>query len=729
MSIRLKLTTVILAMILTVLVSLSVFTLTRSAALQTAMTYKYAMELARSEAIEVQRQIEVFSDYTHVLAQIFGEFETIPEETRRGNYENILHSMILHNRQITGIWTAWRPGAIDGLDDELGQFQVFYNRRRGDLELAPEGYEGWRSYLADMGDRPLVVPPVWRDIAGLGNVPIVAIIYPVLNDRNDELVGLVGVNYASRMDHIVEEIRVKIYDGKGVAGVITDNGTILAHFDHERVGTNFATNSKEIELLGDQHGRVLRAILSGGENGEAIALNRHSSTMSTDVRLIYHPIPISDTDAVWTLMVAIPRSEIIRPVREMLLITMIFIVIVLAAAVAITFVVARGITKPIIEVAQTLKDISQGEGDLTRRISTKAKDEIGDLSRYFNLTLEKIKGLIVVIKSEATNLADIGSDLAGNMDRTAASVNQITANIQNIKGRILNQSTSVSQTNATMEQVVANINRLNTSVDNQNTHITQASSAVEEMVANINSVTQTLVNNGENVDTLKEAANVGRAGLQEVDADIKEISRESEGLLEINAVMQNIASQTNLLSMNAAIEAAHAGESGKGFAVVADEIRKLAESSGQQSKTIGVVLKKIKSSIDKITKSTENVLDRFEAIDLAVSTVARQEDSIRNSMEEQEVGSRQLLKGIGSVNEITRNVTDGSHEMLGDSKEVIEESNKLELVTQDIALGMNEMASGADRINAAVNHVNDLSGKNRQGIDTLLKEVSRFKVD
>jgi methyl-accepting chemotaxis protein len=265
-------------------------------------------------------------------------------------------------------------------------------------------------------------------------------------------------------------------------------------------------------------------------------------------------------------------------------------------------------------------------------------------------------------------------------------------------------------------------------VEQQTSSVAQSSSAIEQMLANIQSVRATLVKNVDNVTGLMEASDVGRTGLQDVAADIQEIARESEGLLEINAVMQNIARQTNLLSMNAAIEAAHAGETGKGFAVVADEIRKLAESSSEQSKTISAVLKKIKGSIDKITTSTDNVLNKFEAIEGGVKTVSDQEAHIRHAIEEQGAGSKQILESIGQLNEITRQVKGGSEEMLRGSKEVIAESKSLEQASQEITNGMNEMATGAEQINAAVNQVNELSGRNREYISLLVEALSRFKV-
>ena len=211
---------------------------------------------------------------------------------------------------------------------------------------------------------------------------------------------------------------------------------------------------------------------------------------------------------------------------------------------------------------------------------------------------------------------------------------------------------------------------LNNQLESQSSAITQSSSAIEEMIANIRSVSETLSKNAENVKTLKESSVVGHSSLNEVAADIRGIAEESESLLEINSVMRNIASQTNLLSMNAAIEAAHAGNSGKGFAVVADEIRKLAENSSQQSKIIGTVLKKIKESIDKITRSTESVMNKFSAIEDSVKIVAEQEGNIFNAMTEQGAGSNEILQAIAQVNDITSQVK-------ADARKLVEAAAKL----------------------------------------------------
>lgn len=378
--------------------------------------------------------------------------------------------------------------------------------------------------------------------------------------------------------------------------------------------------------------------------------------------------------------------------------------------------------------ASMLQSISEGEGDLTRRLEIKKNDEIGELSKYFNLSMEKISNLIILIKDKAVILEDIGAELSTNMNETAASINQITSNLENMKVQAINQSAGVVETSATMVAITGNIEKLNNNIDQQSSSVIQSSASIEEMLANIASVMQTLIKNSDNVEELAKASESGRAGLYSVSEKIREIAKDSEGLIEISSVIARIASQTNLLSMNAAIEAAHAGDSGRGFAVVADEIRKLAESSSAQAKTVSTVLKKIKTSVDHVMKSTDTVMKQFEDIDGKIKTVSEYEYSIRNSMDEQSAGSNEILLAIGQLTNITADVKSGSVEMLSGSQEVIKETEILSKTTREVSDGMNEVASGAQQITIAVNEVNFLTQNNKINIQALSAEIEKFKV-
>ena len=429
----------------------------------------------------------------------------------------------------------------------------------------------------------------------------------------------------------------------------------------------------------------------------------------------YFPLRGADGNPIGMFFMGISQELAIATTAASRLNTIIICIVIVIVMTTVMLLLVSRVLKPIRLLTDAIDDAANG--DLTKRLPELGKDEIARASRSFNVTMEELRKMIGAIKSQA-----------GKLSHTASAMNQITANIQSVKGRVMNQSASVTETNATMEQVTVNIGKLNSNVERQTGAVSEAASALEQVMANIQSVTQTLARNAANVKSLKEASEAGRTSLQDVVSDIQEISKESEGLLNINSVMENIASQTNLLSMNAAIEAARAGESGKGFAVVAGEIRKLAESSSEQSKTIGEVLKKISESIAKITRSTDNVMNRFETIDQGVNTVADQEEVIRSAMEEQAQGSKQVLSASGQVNDITQQVKGGALEMREGSKEVIQESKNLERATQEITNGINEMVAGTEEVNKAVNSVNDLSGRNRENISTLVNAVSKFKV-
>jgi len=384
--------------------------------------------------------------------------------------------------------------------------------------------------------------------------------------------------------------------------------------------------------------------------------------------------------------------------------------------------------KPMNYVVTALDRISVS-WDLTQKFNLRRKDEIGTLGEFLNLTFERMKELIVVIQGKTFSLSDTSDELSSFMTVTQKDINGINSNIQHMREQMLLQSDRVNSSIGSMERIIKGIDELNQHITIQADSVAQSSSAIEEMLANINSVTQTLVRNTANINTLAETSGAGREDLQKVSNDIKDIAQESEGLLQINSVMQTIASQTNLLAMNAAIEAAHAGDSGKGFAVVADEIRKLAENSGKQSKTISGVLKKIKTMIDAITKSTSIVLERFQAIEREVQIVSDQETQIRNAMEEQGEGSRQILDAVTRLNSVTGQVRDSSSNMTNESKEVLNQSSSLRKITTDIAGDMDEMTQNADEITSAFTRVHEITEENKENIVALSGAISRFKVE
>ncbi|GBU26495.1 methyl-accepting chemotaxis protein [Treponema sp. R8-4-B8] len=731
MKIKIKLSILIIAIVTVIVTGVAILLLRQASNIALNLSQHKTMYMAREYAKEWDGKIDGYIKVLQTLSNVMDFYENIAPEARRQEYENTMMSVFKDMPDFIRIFTVWKPDAIDGMDarnigragsTETGQFAFALTRETGDIKaitclVVPQAMahlSGTNSKLVEMSD-PAVIKMQGKDTW------CIRIMVPIINERLNESVGVIGCQFNIAL--IQPQVEKAINDFEEVASmaIYTNTGFVLANYLPQMIGGQLV----EVET---QYGNKLNQVATAIRNAEEYEVSSYDPEMKTTMYMSIAPIPLAASPTTWSVMIGSTEDYILKDVNTMRNFVIILAAIAILIATALIYFVLSRTTKPIVKVSETLKDISEGEGDLTRVITVNSKDEIGDLALHFNKTLEKIKNMIIHIKNEATGLTEIGDDLASNMTETASAINQINANIQSIKGRVIDQSASVTQTTATMEQVITNINKLNGNVEDQSSNISQASSAIEQMVANVNSVTETLVKNADNVNTLKEASEIGRNGLQEVAADIQEVARESEDLLKINAVIKNIASQTNLLSMNAAIEAAHAGEAGRGFAVVADEIRKLAESSSEQSKTISTVLKKIIGSINKITDSTGNVLNKFQSIDSSVKTVVEQEDNIRNAMEEQGEGSRQILDGVSNVNEITRQVKGGSQEMLEGSKEVMNESRNLEVVTQEITGGMNEMASGADQVNVAVHHVNEICIKNRESIESLMREVSRFKV-
>ena len=367
-------------------------------------------------------------------------------------------------------------------------------------------------------------------------------------------------------------------------------------------------------------------------------------------------------------------------------------------------------------------------GDLTERFYIKKHDEIGRLMLDFNTTMDKVAGMVNSLIRESKAMQHVGDDLYNNMTETASAINEISANVESIKRQAITQASSVQKTGNVVENIIEQIQELDKEITVQANSVAHSSSAVEEMAANIVTITQTLEKNNSLIKELYSMTHDGKEGAKTANSVVEQIAERSDSLLEASVIIQNIASQTNLLAMNAAIEAAHAGETGKGFAVVADEIRKLAEESNEQGKQIGGVLKESIEIIHTLIAAGDGAEKTFDKVYELATRISEQEDFITRSMQEQMSANKEVLMAIKDINTTTDTVKTGSSKMLSGSGQVANEMNKLDGLTQVITNSMDEMSAGAIQINNAVVEVNDLVQKNKESIEILANKVKEFTV-
>ena len=382
--------------------------------------------------------------------------------------------------------------------------------------------------------------------------------------------------------------------------------------------------------------------------------------------------------------------------------------------------------QPLGTVAKALDEIAAGEGDLRVKLEVSSKDEIGMVAEHFNVFISSLHNIISTVKKSVVSLSVTSRGLTSSMDRAQGALDKISGAISIVQGQMNTQSTAVSDVSNTIQDIGSKVSSLNSIIEEQTSSVNDSVSSVEQMLANIQSVTDALARSTTQFDNLSRVSEIGFQKIADVQSKVMDISGKSRSMSEANAVIDNIAAQTNLLAMNAAIEAAHAGEAGRGFAVVAGEIRKLAESSSAQSKSISAALKELVASITDVVDTSQTLSQAFEDVRNAIAVLADELRIVQNVMDQQSAGNRRVHNSFDTIHRLNNEVRTSAAQMASGSQSILAKTADLVAITNEINDSMSRMTSSAEEIGEAVGNVVALSKTTEQGVQTVKAQIGRF---
>jgi methyl-accepting chemotaxis protein len=417
------------------------------------------------------------------------------------------------------------------------------------------------------------------------------------------------------------------------------------------------------------------------------------------------------------------HTIIITQIIRGIVLSVVFIVIGLLLMV----IFLRMIFIPLKKVSGYLEEIAAGEGDLTAVIPAMKHHEVGTLAVNFNLFVGKLREIMKAIDLSVRELTGNAEHLSGQAAEMTGDLGKLFSDLEGARDQARAQNTRARTTYDGVKNIEGRIDGLEDRLSKQLSAVEQSSASINEMTASIQSVADNINRVTLRYEQLVKNAQSGKENQRETGGYIGRIVKQTENLIDANTAINKIAARTNLLSMNAAIEAAHAGDSGRGFAVVAEEIRNLSETATEQSKTIKQHIQEIQETVKLIVTASDKSTHSFDSIDTDIGDLKDMISEVQSAMSEQNIGAQETLNAIREINESAQAITAAAGDMKNDSIPVFAGIDDLvkntELILEHTEISIQQI----NEMKTVSGQVLDVAGRNGVNAQDVRHIVARFK--